>query len=523
MAGRGLRAGPVAAACLCAIAAPVQADTLEEALRQAYLTNPTIEGARAQQRVTDETVAIERSGGRPSASAQGTYTEFVKQNAASFTAPERSLTGQLNLAVPIYSGGAIRNAVRAAETRVLAGRAELRGTESALFSQVVAAYMDVILQEALVALNANNVEVLGINLQATQDRFQIGDLTRTDVAQSEARLSLARSDLRTVQANLITARETYIALVGEAPTDLQAPPPLPNLPDSVAVAVAAALENNPDLIAAQERADAAFYDIDVAGAGRLPQLEAFTTGGYTNFLNSLGAGVINVPIPQVQTTVQAGVRATIPLYQGGRPAAQERQAQARASQALEQVVAVERDVIQQVRGAYAAWLAANAIIASTQAAVSAAELGLEGVRAEQTVGNRQILDVLDAEQELLQARAQLVTARRTEYVAGFTLLAAMGRAEAEDLNLAEAGPLYDPTVYYEDVRGSIWDWRRDPDPETRATRTIEIPAQTADIPGGMEELPLIDEPLSPTTFGAPYGIRTTDVPPSDVDIREQPQ
>ncbi len=172
--------------------------------------------------------------------------------------------------MPVYSGGSVKNSVRAAETRVGAGQADLRATESSIFSQVVAAYMDVILNEAMVGLSANNVSVLNVNLQATRDRFEIGDLTRTDVAQSEARFALAEGDLRTARANLANARERYIALVGKPPGTLQPPPPLPGLPATPESAVAVALENNPDLIAAQERAKAADYDIEVAGRGACP-------------------------------------------------------------------------------------------------------------------------------------------------------------------------------------------------------------------------------------------------------------
>lgn len=469
-------------ACAALFAAPASADTLKEALAKAYFDNPTLETARAQQRATDETVVVERSFGLPSLNASASYNEFLKQSSTSFISPDRVIGADLDLGVPLYQGGAVKNSIRAAKSRVEAGRADLRGTESAIFSQVVAAYMDVILNEAVVGLSASNVDVLSVNLEATSDRFEIGDLTRTDVAQSESRLALARGDLRSAQANLVNARERYVELVGAAPDNLQPPPPLPGLPASPNEAVDVALENNPDLIAARESAEAFGYDVNAAGAGRLPTVSLFTNGGYSNYLDTLGSAPGAAAPPQTSTDATAGVRLTMPLFQGGRVAALERQAQARSQAALEQVVAAERGVIAQVRAAYSSWRAANAIIASTQAAVDAATLSLEGVRAENSVGNRTVLDILDAQQELLRAEVQLVTARRNAYVAGFSLLAAMGKAEARDLGLEEAGPLYDPVANYERVRGIVWDWQSDPDPVTQSSRTVDIPAQDADIP-----------------------------------------
>ena len=229
MLRRGLRISLLAGACLAATA-PASADTLKDALNDAYRTNPTLEGARAQQRATDENVPIQEASALPNLSATGTYTEYLKQSSGSFSSQARSAAGTLNLSVPIYQGGAVKNGIKAAETRDVAGRATLRGSESSLFSQVVGAYMDVILNEAVVGLNANNVHVLQVNLESTQDQFQIGQLTRTDVAQSQSRLALAQGDLRNAQANLVSARERYVQLVGKAPTDLQPPPPLPGLP-----------------------------------------------------------------------------------------------------------------------------------------------------------------------------------------------------------------------------------------------------------------------------------------------------
>lgn len=476
-------------ALLAFAGAPARADTLREALNGAYRTNPLLQAARAQQRATDETVPIEKSAGRPNANASVQYIEFVKQTTPSVASPDRALSVGVDLGVPIYSGGAVKNAIKAAENRVEAGQADLRGTESAIFTQTVAAYMDVIRGETLVALNANQVDVLGVSVQATSDRFEIGDLTRTDVAQSQSRLALAQGDLRTAQANLISAREEYIRLTGMAPDNLQPPPPLPGLPAGVADAVEIALDDNPDLIAARERAEASGFDIRVAGSGRLPRVSVFTGGDYSNTLGSVSSPAPGISISQTGTSAQAGVSVSIPLFQGGRTAALQRQAQARSAAALENVIAAERDTIAQVRSAWSSWQAATQIIASTQTAVDAAALSLEGVRAENTVGNRTILDILNAEQELVRAQSQLVSARRNAYVAGFSLLAAMGRAEARDLGLGDDGPLYDPAVNYERVRGKWFDWDRDPDPVVQSTRTVDIPAPGAEIPVNDDSAP----------------------------------
>lgn len=473
-------AAPGALALALALGAgPAAGETLREALASAYGTNPTLEAARANQRAIDEGVPIARAQGLPSLNLTATHTEFIRQSANAFTAPERNLGVQAQALVPIYSGGAVRNAIAAAKERVEAGQADLRNTESVVFSQVVAAYMDVLRTEALTMLAANNVAVLKTNLEAASDRFQIGDLTITDVAQSRARLAVAEGDLRQAEANLIAARETYIRLVGRPASGLEAPPPLPGLPDTLEEAIAAALAHNPNLEAARLRAEAAGFDTKAAGAGRLPTLGLFVNGQYSDFFGTLG-GPVAAQFVQRETTANAGVRLTIPLFQGGEPAARQRQAGARESAALEDVIAAERQVIAETRSTFANWQAANQVIRSAQAAVEAAELSLEGVRAENSIGNRTVLDVLNAEQELLQARVQLVTARRNAYVAGFSLLALMGRAEARDLNL-DGGVLYDPAVNARRVSSKLWDWDRDPRPAAKSTSTVDIPAPDAMI------------------------------------------
>jgi outer membrane protein len=370
------------------------------------------------------------------------------------------------LSYPLFQGGTVRNNVEAAKTRVEAGRATLRAVEGDVFTEAVSAYMDVIRDRAIVELNSNNVKVLETNLQATRDRFEIGDVTRTDVAQSEARLSLQRSDLLEAQARLTTSEENYRRVIGKRPDALQPPPPLPPFPATADQAVQIALANNPDLIAVARQAEAANYDVRSARGTRLPTVSAVASGDYSNTISGDTQG-----IPRSGTATSIGVQGRIPLYQGGLPAARIRQAQALEGETLERRVATERAVVANTRSAFATYKAATDAIASNQVAVSANELALEGARAENSVGTRTILDVLNAEQELLNAQVALVTARRDQYVAGFQLLNAMGQAEADDLGL-EGGPLYDPLGNYRRVAGDWNDWSGDPRHTPVATSTV---------------------------------------------------
>jgi outer membrane protein len=466
-------------ALLASTTGPAAADTLREAMTKAYQTNPTLAGARAGQRANDENVPINRARGLPDVDLSGGYTENIKPASNSFTSPDRFIAGQANLSVPVYLGGSVRNSVKAAAARVRAGQDGLRGTESDVFTAVVAAYMDVIRDEAIVGLNQSQVRVLQTNLEATQDRFQVGDLTRTDIAQSEARLALAQSQLQSAEAQLISSRERYVQVVGNEPGVLAQPPQLPGLPESVDVAVTKALSDNPDLLGAQKSADAARIDVKTARASRLPQVRLFAQDSYQNFLNTLGS-TTTANISQTQNAVSAGVQVAVPLYQGGGPSAQVRQAQARSGQAQEGVIEVERGVIAQTRSAYASWQASLGVIQSSEKAVAANRLSLEGVKAENSVGTRSILDILNAEQELLNSQVQLVSARRNAYVAGFALLAAMGDAEARDLGL-DGGILYDPTVNYKRVKGKLFDWDDDPKPTPVSTRTVDTTPQNPSV------------------------------------------
>ena len=472
---------PIAfALALVALAtSPAAADTLREALVATYNGNPTITAQRAALRGTDANVAIARAAGRPQISGTAGLNQDLTATGGGTGC---NLSAQVNVSYPLFSGGRIRNSIDAAKIRVEGGRQTLRAVEGDVFTEAVAAYMDVIRDRAIVELNQNNIRVLGTNLSATRDQYEIGDLTRTDVAQSEARLSLGRSQFATAQGRLTTSEENYRRIIGKAPAILAAPPPLPPLPATPDQAAQIALANNPDLIAAGAAVRAASRDVNVARASRLPTLSAVANGTAVNYLGTADDqfGTPNGSIANTQTSTGVGVQATIPIYQGGGPAARIRQAQAFQGQTLEQATATQRAVIANARSAFATYKAAQDSIAASQTAVSANSLALEGARAERTVGTRTVLDVLNAEQEFLNSQVQLVTARRDSYVAGFQLLNAMGQAQADQLGL-DGGPLYDPLGNYRRVAGSANDWSGDPDPRPVAPGT----ATPAELPPGV--------------------------------------
>ena len=456
------------AALAALMAGTATADNLREALVSAYQTNPTLTAQREALQATDATVAIARAAGRPQVSATvGLNRDLSRTGILNTGGKGPTLSAGADLSLPLFNGGSVRNSVQAAKTRVEAGRATLRAVEGDVFTNAVAAYMNVIRDRAVVELNENNVKVLETNLEATRDRFQIGDLTRTDVAQSEARLQLGRAQLATARGQLTGSEATYRQQIGHAPGQLAPPPPLPPLPTTPDEAVRIALANNPDLIAISRQAIAAGYDVRVVEASRLPTISGVASETYVNQLG--GSTTPLFPSTGTQTTV--GLNARVPIFQGGLPAARIREAQAQEGQVLEQVVGTERAVVQAARAAFATYDAAQKAIQSETVAVQANQLALEGARAEQSVGTRTVIEVLNAEQELLQSQVALVTAKRDAYVAGFQLLNAMGQAEAKDLGL-DGGPLYDPLGNYRRVANNWNDWATDKRYTRVATRTV---------------------------------------------------
>jgi outer membrane protein len=370
-----------------------------------------------------------------------------------------------------------------------------------VLSGVVTAYLDTQRDATVVDLNRNQVRVLQEQLRASRDRFEVGDLTRTDVAQSEARLSLAQSNLRLSEAQLVASQENYRRVVGHGPGVLAPPPPLPALPGTVDQAVDLAVADNPTLGAARINERAATYDVNTVRANRLPTVVASTGVRYQDTFANAGGGFVvgpgGIPVPvtgsssSVDKSHNVGIVANVPLYQGGLVSGQIRQAQARRSQAMEQIVVAERNVVASARNAYEGVISSNAVIDAAKVAVDANALALEGTRQENLVGSRNILDVLNAEQELLNSRVTLVRAQRDAYVAGFTLLSAIGRADSESLNLTVQR--YDPEVNYRDTRGVWNDWD-----EGAAPRPVAQPTAPTTKPGGTPA-PAAAQPATTTT------------------------
>jgi len=468
---RHLLIGAMAATLLGGTA---NADTLREALNSTYHYNPTLNAQRETLKSNDASVAIAKAAGRPTVIGTAGLTRDVTRAGRfdSLTGKGPTLTSSVDIAYPLFQGGTVKNNIKASKKRDEAGRATLRAVEGDTFVEAVSAYMDVMRDRAALELNQNNVKVLQTNLEATRDRFQIGDVTRTDVAQSEARLSLAQSRLQLAQGNLTASEENYRRVIGKKPENLAPPPPLPPLPVTPDEAVRIALVDNPDLISIFHQAEAAGYDVKSVKGTRLPTVSVIGSGDYVD-------GFGDDDFIESGTATSIGAQMRVPVYQGGLPSARIRQAQAIEGQLLENRIGTERAVISATRSAFAAYHAAIEAIASQDIAVKANELALEGVRAENSVGTRTILDVLDAEQELLNSQVLLVTARRDAYVSGFQLLNAMGQAEAQDLGL-DGGPLYDPLGNYRRVANDWNDWSTDRQHLPVSTRTVtpsEMPPQ----------------------------------------------
>ena len=455
-----------------------QVRSLRQALSNTYQTNPTLMARRAELRGLDNLVALEQSAGNPQIFAGSTFTQDLHTTRA-LGARGRNLRSTVDFSKIVFAGGRIRNATRAARTRVIAGRAELRATEGDILTDAVAAYADVLRDREIRELNQSQVRILAMNLESTRDRFGVRDLTLTDVAQSETRLEVAKSNLATSEGRLQASEENFERIVGARAGDLEPLPALPPLPLSSELAVQTALADNADIVAFAARARAADYDVAVSRAARLPTLSVVGTVDNDNALGTANSasGLPSGTTPNSETNIAAGLTVRIPLFQGGAASARTRLNEEIRSQYIEEAIAVERLVVADTRTAFSIWRSATSAISANESAVTSSGKALESVKFEQTVGAHSILDVLNAEQEFLNSKIALTSARRDAYVAAFELLNSMGASEAADLDFA-ADPLYDPRVNYKKYSDSWWDWKDIPRRPPASTRNVPAEAES---------------------------------------------
>lgn len=434
-----------AASAMALLAATASAETLTQALTNAYTTNPQLLSERARLRATDEELNQANAGWRPTVTVNGSagWSEDY-QDDISGDSWSADITASQNL----FDGGATFARRDIAKAQIRAGRASLRGVEGGVLLGAVTAYMDVVRDLSTVELSKRQVEVLDRERQASQDRFDVGEITRTDVSQAEAALSGARTALIAAQAQLEASRAAYIRVIGKAPKDLQSAPPMPQLPKTLEDAIREAMALNPALVASREVQLASEAGVDLAVSGLLPSvdLQAQYSRGETNS---------NALLSTNRTTDAGsiGVGARVPLYQGGAEYSAIRQAKQTNNQNRMLAAQSEREAVEDVTNAWEGFQAARASIQSAQDQVNASEIAYEGVRQEAEVGARTTLDVLNAEQALLNARVALITNQRNEYVAAYGLLAAMGRLTAGDLALPVE--VYDPVPHADEVAGKL--------------------------------------------------------------------
>jgi outer membrane protein len=443
-------------------AVSTQAQTLTDALAEAYNTNPQLLAQRALLRATDEQVPQALSFWRP----QVTFTGQVGLNTSSLQTPPIApalnlLSGQttstsdrrhiitrpdllqFQAIEPVYRGGRTVAQTRQAINTVESTRAQTLAVETSVFQAVAMAYLDVVRDQALVEVDRNNVDVLRKQLEATQDRFRVGEVTRTDVAQAEAALAQAQGTLVTQQGTLEISRAEYVRAVGHPPGRLMLPRERPVLPATREEALSLATNNNFSVISAKFAELAARDNIDVVRGQLLPQISVV---GILDRSYDQSATFKGALLNSAQITAQL----TMPLYEGGAIYSQTRQAQQTVGQRRSQVDDARRAAVQTAAQFWSTLQAARASISSFAAAVRAAQIALEGTQQEALVGTRTVLDVLIQNQTLLQTQSQLVTAQHDAALAEFNLASAVGRLIAPELNLPVR--LYDMEQHYREVK-----------------------------------------------------------------------
>ena len=435
-----------AAASALLFSTNVSAETLNEALVKAYLNNPQLRAERAELRATDESVSQAMANWRPTVQWDATAglshrEDNTRTNPGERTVSTTPITSTFSFSQTLFRGFQTESAVDEAEANVKAERWRLVNTEQTVLLDAVTAYSNVIRDKAVLDLNKNNEQVLLRQLEATRDRFEVGELTRTDVSQAQARYSKSTADRIQSEGDLESARATYENVVGESPVELTVPQQPDDLPTSVEEAVEKATKSNPAFLAAYYDELAAMEDIKEQSGQLLPELSL--TGSYATAHESSSKD-------QKTNTGTIGLNLSVPFYQKGTVYSEIREAKQTAAQRRLQMEEQRRDAIEDARKGWEGLVTARARIQSFLDQIRSAEVALDGVQREAAVGSRTVLDVLDAEQELLDAKVSLVRATRDEIVAVYELKQAIGQLTAEAMGLDTA--IYDPNVHYDEVR-----------------------------------------------------------------------
>jgi outer membrane protein len=422
---------------------PAQAETLAQTLVSAYEHSGLLEQNRALLRAADESVAQAVSRLRPIINWSTDITRTFG-NTRTSGATRGVATTDFNLGISLdlllYDFGRTRLQVDAAKETVLATRQTLRSIEQLVLLRAVTAFMNVRRTAELVAVRQSNLRLLREELRAAQDRFEVGEVTRTDVALAEARLASARAGLAAAQGEAARAIEEFRAAVGRKPGNLQPPGALPRLSGDIDGAKAIAVRNHPDILKARHDVASAELTVSAAEAAMRPTLNLSTRLGSRD---ELGAG-------DFSRTGSVGLVVTGPIYQGGLLSSAVRQAMAQRDALRGALHEVRHGVVQDVGNAYAILLAAQASRQAGLEQVRAARVAFRGIREEAQLGARTTLDVLDSEQELLDAQATAIAAEADLYIAAYTVLEAIGELTAEDLRLNVQ--TYDPEAYYNLVK-----------------------------------------------------------------------
>lgn len=450
-----LRSGVAALALSVAAVVPASADTLGDALVKAYKNSGLLEQNRALLRAADEDVAGAVAELRPIigytagiTSSSNYSVSGTSQSRVDVTNETTTATLSLTASLLLYDGGASRLGIDVAKEAVLATRQTLRRAEQTVLLNAVSAYMNVLASGQIVTLQENNLRVLSEQLRAARERFDVGEITRTDVALSEAARAGSNSDLVSAQGDLADSRAAYITAVGEAAGSVSTPGAFPVAVNSVEEALRIAMRSHPALLSAQHAVAQAELGVKIAQAARKPEVTLGAELGHTRYLNEdtgLSEG-------NYTNGASVGVSVNGPIYYGGAISSAVRSAMATRDASRASLLQTRLDVEEAVRVAYSALTQARAARDAAEESIRANDVAYRGVREEASLGARTTLDVLDAEQDLLDARASSITAAANEYIAAYALLSSMGLLNVEYLKLNV--PTYDPEAYYNTVKNA---------------------------------------------------------------------